>query len=84
MRRATITLSDELEAELKSYLDAQDAAPSLTAVVEAALSRYFEEKRLEMRQYRPPQGPLRITPAAEEGGDPDASLQHDRVLAEDL
>jgi len=45
MKRATITLSDELEAELDAYLARQDAPPSLTAIVQAALQRYLDDKR---------------------------------------
>lgn len=45
MRRATITLPDDLETELESYLATQDAPPSLTALVQAALRRYLEEAR---------------------------------------
>jgi len=45
MRRATITLTDDLETELEAYLATQDAPPSLTALVQAALRRYLEEAR---------------------------------------
>lgn len=83
MRRATITLPDDLEAELDSYLETQDAAPSLTGLVVVALRRYLEDKRLETRQYQPPAGPLRITPAERGSGAADTSLDHDRYLADD-
>jgi metal-responsive CopG/Arc/MetJ family transcriptional regulator len=82
MRRATITLPDDLEAEMESYLETQDAPPSLTGLVEAALRRYLQEKRLEARQYRPPAGPLRITPSEQGSGATDVALEHDRYLAE--
>jgi hypothetical protein len=82
MRRATITLPDDLEAELAAYLETQDAAPSLTGLVEAALRRYLQEKRLEARQYRPPTGPLRITPADQGSGVGDVALQHDRYFSD--
>ncbi len=82
MRRATITIPDDLEADLASYLEAQDAAPSLTSVVEAALRRYLQEKRLETRQYQPPRGPLQITPAETGSGTSDVSRNHDRYLSE--
>lgn len=80
MRRATITLPDDLEAELDSYLATQDAAPSLTSLVEAAVRRYLHDRRLEARQYRAPEGRLRITPAGKGSGTADASLDHDRYL----
>jgi alpha-D-ribose 1-methylphosphonate 5-triphosphate synthase subunit PhnG len=82
MRRATITLSDDLEAQLHSYLAAQDAAPSLTALIDAALRRYLQEKRLEARQFRPAERPLSITPAESGSGAADVSVDHDRYLTE--
>jgi metal-responsive CopG/Arc/MetJ family transcriptional regulator len=81
MRRATITLPDDLEAEIAAYLKSLDATPSLTSLVEAALRRFLAEKRWESRQYRPPSGRLRITPAGKDGGASDVSLNHDRYLA---
>jgi hypothetical protein len=80
MKRATITIPDDLEIELESYLEGLDASPSLTSVVQAALRRFLDEKRLDARQYRPPEGPLRITPASKGSGAADASLDHDRYL----
>ncbi len=44
MRRATITLPDDLEADLDAYLASRDAPPSLTSLVQAALRRYLEEE----------------------------------------
>jgi len=41
MRRATITVPPELEEELESFMSAQPARPSLTSVVEAALTAYL-------------------------------------------
>ncbi|MEE8524612.1 MAG: hypothetical protein V3T72_11830 [Thermoanaerobaculia bacterium] len=82
MKRATITIPDELEVELDAYLASQDAAPSLAAVVQAALRRYLREKRLELRQYIPPQSPLSITPAAAGSGKSDVSIRHDLELDE--
>jgi hypothetical protein len=80
MRRVTITLPDDLEAELKSYLAVQDSAPSLTSLVQAALRRYLRATRLEARQYRPPVERLRITPASKGSGAAGASLDPDRYL----
>ena len=37
MRRATITIGDEIEAQLDAWMLRQDAAPPLTAVVRTAL-----------------------------------------------
>jgi metal-responsive CopG/Arc/MetJ family transcriptional regulator len=82
MKRATITIPDDLEAELDSYLKTQDVAPSLTGLVEVALRRYLQEKKLDSRQYRPAQRPLRITPAEKGSGRRDVSIEHDRYLTE--
>ena len=81
MRRATITIPDDLEAQLNSYMGAQDAPPSLTGLVEAALRRFLEEKRLESRQFRPARKPFSVTPAKKGSGRRDISIAHDRYLA---
>lgn len=47
MKRATITLSDELEAELEEYRAAQAAPPSLTSLVQAALRGFLVERRAD-------------------------------------
>ncbi len=44
MKRATITLNDELERAVDAYLRDQEARPSLTAVVQAALRQYLSER----------------------------------------
>lgn len=41
MRRATITVPDELDRALSEFMAAQAARPSLTSVVEAALVAYL-------------------------------------------
>lgn len=45
MRRATITLPDDLEAEVEEYLAKQEAPPSLTSLIQAALRRFLGERR---------------------------------------
>lgn len=42
MRRATITLNDDLDRRVERFRSAQRAKPSLTAVVQAALEDYLE------------------------------------------
>jgi hypothetical protein len=76
MKRATVTINDDLEASLEAYTAQQDAVPALTAVVQAALREYLERRGFGV-------GPkaLRITPAKKGSGARDASLQHDRYLA---
>lgn len=42
MRRVTVTIPDDLEAALDSYIAAQAAAPSVTAVMQASLERFLK------------------------------------------
>jgi len=76
MKRATITLPDDLEGALEAYCQDQEVAPPMTTVVQAALRHY-----LMTRGYLPPVQPLVITPAKQGSGQHDVSLQHDRYLA---
>ncbi len=86
MKRATITIPDDLEADLNAFMAMQDAPLSLTRLVQAALRRFLAEKGRERalaeRDYRPPRKQLRITPARRASGSSDVSVEHDRVLAE--
>jgi hypothetical protein len=82
MRRATITLPDDLEVRVERFLEQQDPEPSLTALVQTALRRYLDEVEWARRAYVPPSEPLRITPAEEGSGHAETSVEHDRVLAE--
>jgi hypothetical protein len=76
MRRATVTIPDDLAKAVESYVRAQEARPALTAVVQVALRQYLTE-----RGYLPAAGPLRITPAKRGSGKRDVSQAHDRYLA---
>jgi hypothetical protein len=82
MRRATITIPDDLEADLNSYFKTQDVAPSLTGLVETALRKFLEEKRFESMQYQAPLKLFRPTPAETGSGLHDVSIEHDRYFAE--
>jgi hypothetical protein len=77
MRRATITISDDIEARLNSWMRQQDAAPPLAAVMQTALSEF-----LAMRGYVTSTRKLRITPSAKGSGLRDVSIAHDRYLAD--
>jgi len=77
MKRATITIDDDLERALDSFVSRQEVQPTLTAVVRAALTEY-----LSRRGAAPPSQRLRITPAAKGSGRSDVSRQHDRYFAE--
>lgn len=76
MKRATVTIPDDLAKAVESYVRAQDAPPPLTAVVQAALRQYLAE-----RGYLRAGRPLRINPATRGSGCSDVSQAHDRYLA---
>ena len=76
MKRATVTIPDDLAKAVDKYVRDQEARPPLTAVVQAALRHYLAE-----RGYIRAAGPLRIRPA-KRGGPSDLSLEHDRYFAE--
>ena len=71
-----MTLSDEIEQNLEAYIRQQDAAPPLTAVVQAALTEY-----LARRGFSPQPRKLVITPAKRGSGARNVSVEHDRYLA---
>jgi hypothetical protein len=77
MKRATITVPDELERALDAYMRDQEVPPALTSVAQAALRQYLAE-----RGYLPPKGPLRIRPAKNGSGRKDISTEHDRYFTE--
>lgn len=76
MRRATITIPDDLAKAVESYVRSQEAEPPLTAVVQTALRHYLSE-----RGYLPPVSPLRITPARRGSGRSETSRMHDHYLS---
>lgn len=77
MKRATMTLPDDLAKAMEKYLASQEAPPSLTTVVQAALRQYLGERGF-LRTRRT----LSITPAGRGSGRSDVSQLHDRYLAE--
>ena len=76
MKRATITMTDELEQAVIAYQQDQEVPPALTAVAQAALREYLAE-----RGYLSLRRALRITPARCGSGERDVSEEHDRYLA---
>ncbi len=76
MKRATVTIPDDLAKAMDSYVHAQEAPPALTVVVQAALRQY-----LIQRGYLRARKPLRIIPATRGSGRRDISQEHDRYLA---
>lgn len=76
MKRATITMTDDLEQAVAAYQRDQEVPPALTAVAQAALREYLAE-----RGYLSPRRALRVTPAPRGSGVRDVSEDHDRYLA---
>lgn len=76
MKRATITIPDDVEAALDVFVKRQEVPPLLTAVVQSALREY-----LARRGFTPPAKPFHITPAKKGSGKRDVSLRHDEYLA---
>jgi len=69
-----MTLPDDLAKAVDEYVQAQDAPPALTSVVQAALREYLRERGY-LRAYRP----LKITPKGNSGRS-DISENHDLYL----
>ena len=74
MKRATMTFPDDLAKAMDDYLESQDAPPSLTTVMQAALREYLRERGF-LREFRP----LKITPKGNSGRS-DVSQNHDLYL----
>ena len=79
MKRATITLPDELEHALEEYLGSQDVPLPLTAVAQAALRECLAKRGFISSS---PARPFGITPAREGSGTREVSSEHDRYVAE--
>jgi hypothetical protein len=75
MKRATMTFPDDLAKAMDDYLQSQDAPPSLTKIMQAALREYLRERGF-LREFRP----LKITPAKKGSGRSDVSENHDLYL----
>jgi len=78
MKRATVTIPDDLAEAVESYARRQEVQPPLTAIVQVALREY-----LTQRGYLKARGPLQIRPAERGSGKRDVSEAHDRYLAEE-
>jgi hypothetical protein len=69
-----MTFPDDLAKAMEDYLQSQDAPPSLTTVMQAALREYLRERGF-LREFRP----LKITPKGNSGRC-DVSQNHDLYL----
>ena len=74
MKRATVSLPDDLAEAVESYTRAQNVPPALTAVVQTALREYLRERGF-LRTYRP----LKLGPLGNSGRS-DISVNHDLYL----
>lgn len=70
-----MTFPDDLAKAMDDYLQSQEAPPSLTTVMQAALREYLRERGF-LREFRP----LKITPAKKGSGRSDVSRNHDLYL----
>ena len=76
MRRAAITIADDLEAPLNAWMRQQEAMPTLSVVVQAALREYLAVRGVAGSPKR-----LKITPCRKGSGVRYVSVHHDRYLA---
>jgi hypothetical protein len=80
MKSLNITLPDAIANALNAYIRDQEVPLPATAIVEAALKEYLSE-----RGYLPPKTQsLRLTPTPKGSGFQDTSLNHDKILAEQV
>ena len=79
MKRATITLPDDLEEILEAYQRSQDVPAPLTTVAQAALREYLARRGFLAPATKRPFG---ITPAKKGSGAKDVSTEHDRYFSE--
>jgi metal-responsive CopG/Arc/MetJ family transcriptional regulator len=75
MKRATITFPDDLADAVDQFRDAQETPPALTAVMQAALREFLQERGF-LRPYRR----LKLGPVGRSGRS-DVSRNHDDYLA---
>jgi hypothetical protein len=71
-----MTLPDDLAEAMENYVQSQEAPPTLTTVVQAALRQYLGERGF-LKVHRT----LEITPSLQGSGSCDASREHDSYLA---
>ena len=77
MKRATVTIPDDIAPALRAYMADQRPTPPLTAVMHEALAAF-----LAARGYLPGSPHrLKLTPARHGSGTRSTSADHDAVLA---
>ncbi len=80
MKRATITLTNELEEALNHYLASQETPPSLTTVVQVALRDFLQMQKLKERGFREAKGTPQLSAAKRGSGLKDVSAKHDKYV----
>jgi hypothetical protein len=76
LRRATLTISDEIEANLNAYIREREGSSTLAAIVQAALREFLARRGFAVGARK-----LRVIPAKKGSGAKDVSVDHDRYLA---
>jgi metal-responsive CopG/Arc/MetJ family transcriptional regulator len=77
MKRVTMTIPDDLADALESFVHSQEARPTLTTVVQAALRQYLGERGfLRARQN------FEIRASVRGSGASNVSKEHDRYLVQ--
>jgi metal-responsive CopG/Arc/MetJ family transcriptional regulator len=77
MKRATVTIPDDLAAALENYREAQGTPPSFTAVIQAAVRQYLAERGFVSGNVHT----LEITPAKKGSGRNDIASNHNTDIA---
>jgi hypothetical protein len=82
MRRALVTIPDDVEAALERYLQRQDEPTDLDHVVADALRDYLARPHVHRRKPPGSPPPFWVTPVEEKDaqGEPDVSINHDHYL----
>ena len=76
MKRTSVTLTDSTQQVLDDYLSSRPAAPSLSTLINVALTDYISRQKLMERGYRAAQGELNL-PISDAEVEPDVSINHD-------
>lgn len=86
VKRVTVTVPDDLESKLGAYLARQEAPPSITTVMQAALREFLELQQLRERGLRVARKPFDLIPLEEKDdcGESDVSENHDLYFDESI
>jgi hypothetical protein len=79
MKRATVTIPDDIDSALDAYLEQQKVDQPLTSVVQAALREFLAGRGFLPKKSKRPFG---LTPAPRGSGRRDTSIAHDSALVE--